>query len=199
MQTSPKKLNVKFSYKDYLSWDADNERWELIHGVAYDMSPAPTRKHQDIFRNIFKELAIYLDDKDCSVYAAPFDVRLPTGFQTDDEIETVVQPDISIFCDEDKLDDRGAIGAPDLIVEILSPSTAAKDLKEKFFLYESAGVKEYWIVDPANETLTVYILGKDKKYPRGVVYAGEDKVKVGIFEDLEIEMKDIFKDKLKKD
>ncbi|MCK5199222.1 MAG: Uma2 family endonuclease [Spirochaetales bacterium] len=198
MQTSPKKLNTEFSYKDYLSWDADNERWELINGVAYDMSPAPTRKHQDIFRNLFKELVIYLDDKDCTVYAAPFDVRLPKGFQTDDEIKTVVQPDISVFCDEEKLDEKGAIGAPDFIIEILSPSTAAKDLKEKFFLYESVGVKEYWIVDPSNETLTVYSLGKDEKYPRGVVYAGEDKVKVGIFEDLEIEMENVFKDKLKR-
>jgi len=198
MQTSAKKLNMEFSYKDYLSWESENERWELINGVAYDMSPAPTRKHQDIFRNLFKEFVVYLEDKDCTVYAAPFDVRLPDGFQTDDEIKTVVQPDISVFCDENKLDDKGAIGAPDLIIEILSPSTAAKDLKEKFFLYERVKVKEYWIIDPSNETLTVYTLGKDEKYPRGVIYAGEDKVKVGIFEDLEIKMKDVFKDKLKK-
>jgi len=198
METSPRKLNMLFSYKDYLSWNNSNERWELIDGVAYDMSPAPTRKHQDISRNLFKELVIYLEDKECTVYAAPFDVRLPTGFQTDEEIQTVVQPDISVFCDEEKLDDKGAIGAPDLIIEILSPSTAAKDLKEKFFLYESVGVKEYWIVDPSNETLTVYILCKDNKYTRGVVYAGEDKAKVEIFEDLEIEMKDVFKNIHKK-
>lgn len=196
MQTSPKKLNTEFSYKDYLSWDEKNERWEIINGVAYDMSPAPTRKHQDISRNISIKLANYLEDKECTVYIAPFDVRLPDGFQADDEIKTVVQPDISVFCDEDKLDDRGAVGAPDLIIEILSPSTAAKDLKEKFFLYESAGVKEYWIVDPPNETLAVYMLDKDGKYPRGVVYAGEDKVKVGIFENLEIKMEDVFKDKI---
>jgi len=198
MLTSPKKLNTEFSYKDYLSWDADNERWEIIHGVAYDMSPAPTRKHQNIAFNISRKIADYLDNKDCSIYIAPFDVRLPIGFQTDDEIKTVVQPDISVFCDEEKLDDKGAIGAPDFIIEILSPSTAAKDLKEKFFLYESVGVKEYWIVDPSNETLTVYTLGENGKYPRGVVYAGEDKVKVGIFEDLEIKMEEVFKDKLKK-
>lgn len=198
MLTSPKKLNAKFSYKDYLSWNGENERWELIDGIAFDMSPAPTRQHQNISINISRKIADYLDDKDCSVYAAPFDVRLPDGFQTDDETETVVQPDISVFCDENKLDDKGAIGAPDLIIEILSLSTAAKDLREKFFLYESVGVKEYWIVDPANETLTVHILNKNGNYPRGTVYAGEDKVKVGIFEDLEISMTDVFKDKLKK-
>jgi len=195
MQTSPRKLNTLFSYKDYLSWNSKNERWELINGVAYDMSPAPSRRHQDIFRNLFKELVIYLEDKECTVYAAPFDVRLPMGFQTDDEIQTVVQPDISVFCDKDKLDDKGAVGAPDLIIEILSPSTAAKDLKEKFFLYESIGVKEYWIADPYNETLTVYIRGEDKKYPRGVVYAEKDKIKVNIFSDLEINIEEIFKDK----
>ncbi len=184
MERSPGKLNMLFSYKDYLSWNNDNERWELINGSAYDMSPAPSRKHQAIFRNLFKNLANYLEDKECSVYGAPFDVRLPEGFQSDAEIKTVVQPDISVFCDPDKLDDRGAIGAPDLIIEILSPATAAKDLKEKFFLYESAEVKEYWIVDPSNETLTVYILNKDSKYARGVVYAGADRVKAGIFENL---------------
>ncbi len=199
MQTSPRKLNTTFSYKDYLSWDNSNERWELINGVAYDMSPAPSRKHQDLFGILFGEFYNYLKNKDCTVYAAPFDVRLPEGFQSDSDIKTVVQPDISVFCDQDKLDNRGAIGAPDLIIEILSPSTAAKDLKEKFFLYESAGVKEYWIVDPSNETLTVYILDKDNKYQRGIVYAGEDKLKVGIFEDLEIEMEDVFKNIHKKD
>ncbi len=199
MQTSPRKLNTTFSYKDYLSWNNSNERWELINGVAYDMSPAPSRKHQDLFGILFGEFYNYLKNKDCTVYAAPFDVRLPEGFQSDSDIKTVVQPDISVFCDQDKLDNRGAIGAPDLIIEILSPSTAAKDLKEKFFLYESAGVKEYWIVDPSNETLTVYILDKDNKYQRGIVYAGEDKLKVGIFEDLEIEMEDVFKNIHKKD
>ena len=198
MQTSPKKLNSVFSYKDYLSWTADNERWELINGIAYDMSPAPTRRHQNISQNISRMLSNYLEDKECSIYTAPFDVRLPVGFQTDDEIKTVVQPDISVFCDQDKLDDRGAVGAPDLIIEILSPSTAAKDLREKFSLYEKSEVKEYWIVDPANETLTVYNLDVNDKYPRGKVFAGEDKVKVGIFKDLEIKMDDVFKDKLKK-
>lgn len=198
MLTSPKKLNMVFSYKDYLSWDADNERWELIDGIAYDMSPAPTRKHQKLSGILFSKFHNFLEDKDCSVYAAPFDIRLPEGFQADNEIKTVVQPDISVFCDEDKLDDKGAVGAPDLVIEILSPSSAVKDLREKFFLYEKAGVKEYWIVDPANETLTVYNLDENGKYPRGKIFAGEDKVKVGIFEDLDIKMDDIFKDKLNK-
>ncbi len=184
---------MEFSYKDYLSWDAENERWELIDGIAYDMSPAPTRRHQELSTILLTEFHNYLKDKDCSVYAAPFDVRLPDGFQADNEIKTVVQPDISVFCNPDKLDDKGSVGAPDLVIEILSPSTAVKDLREKFFLYEKAGVKEYWIIDPANETLTVYNLSENGKYPRGEIYAEEDKVKVGIFKDLEIKMEDVFK------
>ena len=195
MLTSPKKINSVFSYKDYLSWTKDNERWELINGIAYDMSPAPTRKHQELSAIILTEFHNYLKGKECRVYAAPLDVRLPEGFQSDSEIITVVQPDISVFCDENKLDEKGAIGAPDLIIEILSPSTAAKDLREKFLLYEKVEVKEYWIVDPANETLTVYKLNKNGKYPRGAVYAGEDIVKVGIFENLDIKMEDVFKKK----
>ncbi len=192
MQPSPKKLNQRFTYKDYLSWTDDRERWELINGVAYDMSPAPTRWHQDITGSLFALLKNYLKDKDCRVYIAPFDIRLPGGFKTDNDVDTVVQPDISVFCDESKLDDRGGNGAPDLIIEILSPSTASKDLKEKFFLYERVGVKEYWVVDPANRTLTVFVLGESGKYVRGVVYAGEDILKTVLFEGLEIRMEEVF-------
>lgn len=108
----------------------------------------------------------------------------------DNSVDTIVQPDISIFCDDKKLDDQGAVGAPDLVVEILSPSTAVKDLREKFYLYEKVGVREYWIVDPANETLTVYIPDKNGKYPIGKIYAGQDRVTVGLFEDLEVKMVD---------
>ncbi|MDA3940128.1 MAG: Uma2 family endonuclease [Spirochaetia bacterium] len=194
MQTSPKKLNRKFTYKDYLSWTNENERWELIDGIAYDMSPAPTKVHQylsSFFTSTFFE---FLKDKDCDVYAAPFDIRLPGGFKTDNDVDTVVQPDISVFCDKTKLDDRGGNGAPDLIIEILSPSTASKDLKEKFFLYERVGVKEYWVVDPANRTLTVYILDESGKYARGVVYAGEDILKTALFDGLEISLEEVYRD-----
>lgn len=194
MQSSPKKLNQKFTYKDYLSWIGDEERWELIDGIAYDMSPAPTRGHQGLSMYFSGIFSYYLRDKDCSVYAAPFDVRLPGGFKTDNDVDTVVQPDISVFCDETRLDERGGNGAPDLIIEILSPSTASKDLKEKFFLYERVGVKEYWVVDPANRTLTVFVLETNSKYERGVVYAGEDILKTVLFEGLEIKMEEVFEE-----
>lgn len=184
------KIDKHYTYADYITWPED-ERWELIDGVAWNMSPAPTRKHQGISTNIVREFSNYLKDKDCNIYGAPFDVRLSDGFMEDDSVSTVVQPDISVFCNKKKLDDKGAIGAPDLIVEILSPSTAAKDLREKFYLYEKVGVKEYWIVDPVNETLTVYVLDDKGKYPVGKIFAGEDEFTVGIFEDLIIKMEDI--------
>ncbi len=193
METSPEKLNKKFTYKDYLTWP-EGERWELIDGVAYDMSPAPSRTHQFISSYFTSTFFDYFKGKDCNVFAAPFDVRFPGGFKADEDVDTVVQPDISVFCDEKKLDDRGGNGAPDLVVEILSPATAAKDLKEKFMLYERAGVKEYWVADPANKTLIAFILGDDGTYARGVVYAGKDVLKTALFEGLEIKMEEVFEE-----
>ncbi len=190
METSPKKLNRKFTYKDYLSWP-EGERWELIDGEAYDMSPAPSRTHQFISSYFTSTFFEYFKGKECNVFASPFDVRLPGGFKADEDVDTVVQPDISVFCDETKLDERGGNGAPDLVVEILSPATASKDLKEKFMLYERAGVREYWVADPANKTLTAFILGDDGTYARGVVYAGKDVLKTALFEGLEIKMEEV--------
>lgn len=157
------------------------------------MSPAPSRKHQEISGFFFRKIGNYLEDKKCSVYAAPFDVRLPKMENNEAEIDTVVQPDISVFCDEKKLDDRGALGAPDFIIEIISPNTASKDLKDKLYLYERVKVKEYWVADPINKTLMVFKLDKKGQYKRAEIYAGEDNVEVGIFKALTIELKDVFK------
>ena len=106
-----------FTYGDYLQWD-DGERWELIDGVPYNMSPAPNRRHQEISGELHRQLATYLLDMPCNVYASPFDVRLPESDEAENDISTVLQPDISVICDSHKLDDAGCIGAPDLIVEI---------------------------------------------------------------------------------
>jgi len=138
------------------------------------MSPAPSRKHQEISGVLFNNFFNYLGGKECKVYTAPFDVRLPDAAdEVDDDITTIVQPDILITCDQSKLDERGMKGAPDLIVEITSPYTAHHDLKEKFNLYEKHQVKEYWIVFPHEETVLVYKIGSDKKYGRPESYAGE--------------------------
>ena len=164
-----------YTYADYLSWP-DDERWELIDGVAYNMSPAPGRQHQEIVGTIFNELFQYLKVKPCKVYVSPFDVRLPEHpDEQEEEITTVVQPDVSVFCDESKLDDRGARGAPDIAAEVLSPNTSVKDLREKLLLYERVGVREYWIVDPANRIMWVYRLVEPGKTGREGSRAGEQE------------------------
>ena len=122
-----KKNEQKFTYGDYLTWTNPAERWELIEGIAYDMSPAPFRFHQKIIAELSVLLHDFLVGKPCEYYIAPFDVRLPDSDEADSEIDTVVQPDIVVVCDPTKLDDRGMRGAPDLVIEILSPSTSKKD------------------------------------------------------------------------
>ena len=170
----PKKKNDnKFTYKDYCSWPED-ERWELIDGEAYDMSPAPSRKHQKISGILYSKIYDFLKGNNCEIYAAPFDVFLPNYIDQDtDDIFNVVQPDLSVICNPIKLIDKGCYGAPDLIIEILSPSTSKKDLNEKFQLYEKHGVQEYWIIDPGNKYIQVFHLqseGKNSgKYDEGIL------------------------------
>ena len=185
------KREERFTYGDYLTWD-DDQRWELIDGVPYNMSPAPTVRHQLILGELHRQVANWLLDKPCQVFIAPFDVRLPEDDESDEQVETVVQPDLSIICDKSKLDEAGCRGAPDLIVEILSPSTAHKDLKVKFERYERAGVREYWIVDPNGSTVQIYTLGAEGRYGRPEAYGAVDRVSVGIFPDLEIDLAVVF-------
>ena len=187
-------LSKKYTYADYLEWRLE-EMVELIRGRVFKMTPAPNLHHQEVSSNLHGAIYAYLKGKNCKVFHAPFDVRLPLPpDQTDErEIETVVQPDISVICDMEKLDIKGCLGAPDWIIEILSLSTSAKDLTEKFELYESAGVKEYWLVHPHEQTLLIYDLDDDQKYRlRARPYVRTDKVKVGIFEEFELDLKEIF-------
>jgi len=187
------KKGTNFTYGDYVKWPED-ERWELINGYAYNMSPAPSRRHQKISRDLEFQIVDFLADKPCEVYDAPFDVRLPEADEQDEDIETVVQPDIVVVCDENKLDDKGCRGAPDLIIEILSPFTAPKDMKIKLSLYEKHGVKEYWIVHPTDNIILVFKLGKNKMYGKPEVYTEEDKIKTAILEGLEIELSKVFQE-----
>ncbi len=153
------KQEERFTYGDYLTWNGD-ERWELIDGVAYDMSPAPRVAHQRILMELGRQFATWLRGKPCQIFPAPFDVRLPEAGESDALVETVVQPDLTVICDKRTLDEAGYRGAPELVVEILSPSTAQKDLKIKFARYERAGVKEYWIVEPEGKTVQISRLGR---------------------------------------
>jgi len=187
--------NKIYSYADYLTWQV-RERLELIKGRLFKMSPAPMRYHQELSGALFGEFRAYLKGKSCKVFHAPFDLRLPKSKddQRDERIYTVVQPDIAVVCDRSKLDRRGCLGAPDLIIEILSPATAAKDVKDKFVLYEEAGVREYWIVHPEEAILEVFRLDERGKYQLEKIYTREDTVTVGIFDDLTIALRDIFEE-----
>jgi Uma2 family endonuclease len=185
-----------YTYADYLSW-MDDKRRELIDGVVYDLLSAPTRFHAKISTKIVSLIDWFVRKKKgkCGIYHAPFDVRFPKNGETaDDKIYTVVQPDICVVCDPEKLDDRGCIGAPDLIVEVQSPSTAKRDLYEKFDLYEKAGVREYWVVFPREKALTVFLMQENGKFNDGTAYEFEAKVPVSIFQGLTIDLEELFED-----
>jgi Uma2 family endonuclease len=180
-----------FTYGQYVTW-SDNKRWELINGIPYNMTPAPIRFHQKINGKIFSRIEHFLRDKSCEVYIAPFDVRLPEGNERDEDILTVVQPDISVICDRSKLDVKGCKGAPDFIIEILSPSTAKKDRITKLYLYERFGVKEYWLVSPDEKIVQVYILGENGQYGTHKFFTEEQILPCLTLPGLEINLSEIF-------
>ncbi|WP_342455525.1 Uma2 family endonuclease [Caloramator sp. Dgby_cultured_2] len=151
-----KRIETKMTYKEYLNLP-EGERVELIDGYVYNMV-APSRIHQEVSMNLSRIFSNFLLGKECKVYAAPFDVRLIKEGQREDEADTVVQPDLSIICDKSKLDERGCKGAPDMIIEIVSPSTASIDYIKKLNLYEKFKVKEYWIVNPIEKIVIVFCL-----------------------------------------
>jgi Uma2 family endonuclease len=155
-----------FTYRHYRTWP-DSERWELIEGRAWNMSPAPRRRHQEIVGKLYAEIRSFLQGKAYRVFVAPFDVLLPEGGEKDDDVDTVVQPDIVVYCDRSRLTRDGARGAPDFLVEILSPSTSKKDLNEKFSLYQRHQVREYWVVDPTGAWLCAYRLDSSGRFDEG--------------------------------
>lgn len=169
----PKAGQHRFTYADYLQWP-DGERWELIDGTAYAMAPAPTISHQTLVLNIAKQIDDALDGAPCRALIAPVDVLLPATDEADEQTATVVQPDILVVCDPAKLTERNVRGAPDWIIEVLSPATARHDHLTKRALYERAGVREYWLVHPVDRVITVYTL-KDGQYggPEIADMAGE--------------------------
>jgi len=157
-------LNGTYSYADYLNWNF-KERIELIMGKIFKMSPAPAMKHQRIASRMASQMYTSFKNKPCEVFFAPFDVRLTVkDKKTNKDIQTVVQPDICVICDESKLDKRGCLGSPDLVIEILSPGNSKKEMKQKFQVYESSGVREYWLVEPKDCCVFIYTLNEEGKY-----------------------------------
>ncbi len=189
------KLDEIYTYGDYLTWP-DGERWEIIDGEPFMMSPAPLRIHQNVAGNIYRKIADYLDGKPCQVYFAPFDVRLPDKNERDEDILTVVQPDILVVCDKSKLDDRGCKGAPDFIIEIISASTAGRDAKDKLNLYEKHGVKEYWIVYPTEKMIMVFSLNENNQYGKPTTFSDNDIISTKLFPELQIEIVKIFEEQV---
>ena len=191
-------LSGTYSYANYLKWEFE-ERVELIKGKIYKMSPAPGPSHQLYSGDIFGELYIYFKDKPCQIFSAPFDVRFPTGSSNHKDILTVVQPDITVICNTAIIDGRGCLGAPDITVEVLSPSTRKKDLKIKHDLYEEFGVKEYWIVDPVKLLFVKYTLKQSGFYDEGKIYHQTDEFTSDLLPGFKLNVYDVFdKPKFKK-
>ncbi len=192
MQFADLDLEKSYTYADYFKWKFE-ERVELIKGKIFKMSPAPNRFHQEIAGIIHVRLWLFLENRPCKVYEAPFDVRIPRKSKSDKNIITVLQPDVCVICDLTKLDNQGCLGAPEIVVEVLSPGNNAKELKKKYEVYEEAGVLEYWLVSPQDQWMRVYTLveGKFKESP---YFVTGDLVTSSVLPGFELNLTDLFKD-----
>ena len=186
-------LNQTYTYADYLKWSFD-ETIELIRGLVVKMAPAPGLSHQIISRKLTIRMGLYFENKNCQLFSAPFDVRLPLikDKTKDVEITTVVQPDLCVVCDPHKLDPRGCIGAPDLIIEIVSPGNTKKELKQKFEVYQESGVNEYWLVLSAEKSVIIYTLNEVGVYVGSKPYTEEDTISSPQFPGMEIDLSYVF-------
>ena len=180
-----------YTYADYLTWDME-EMVELIKGKIFKKAAAaPKRIHQKAAASLGNKFYNFLEGNICEVYFAPFDVRLPVKSKKDDKVNTVVQPDICIVCDPEKLDERGCIGAPDLVMEIMSPGNKQLELQYKYEVYEESGVKEYWLLDPDAVTLLIYSLVNGNYQPSKLMTTG-DIVKSMVIKGFELDLEEFF-------
>ena len=181
---------MHYTYADYINFTY-NEMVEVIRGKIFRMSPAPSTMHQRISGNLYFSIRKYLDNKSCKSFTAPFDVILPVKGKDFLQSDKIVQPDIVIICDPEKIREKGCFGAPDLIIEIISPFTSKKDIQLKYEIYEESGVKEYWIVEPIHQTIEVFIL-HDESYKRVTTYVQDDIIHCITIQGLSIDMKEVF-------
>jgi Uma2 family endonuclease len=182
---------LTYTYADYLQWKFE-EQVELIRGRIYKMA-APRTKHQAITGRLFGEMYSQFKGHPCHVFVAPFDVRLPVlNRKQPHQITTVVQPDVCVVCDAVKIDELGCIGAPDVVIEVLSPGNSQKDIRIKHAVYEGAGVKEYWVVYPEEESIAVFILNAENKFGGATLYASGEIIDSTAVAGLKIHLKDIF-------
>lgn len=187
-------LEKTYSYADYLTWQLD-QAVELIRGKIWAMSPAPRRRHQGIATQLGANMWQALRKGPCKVYQAPFDVRLydrRKSERADKDIFTVVQPDLVVVCDPAKLDERGCLGAPDLVVEILSPGNSAREMRTKYALYEDTGVQEYWIVDPEHEVIQQFTANIEGRFELRHIFVRGDRATAHLFPHLEVDLDELF-------
>lgn len=182
----PIEKNKLYTYAEYKRWP-EGARYELIDGTVFDMSPAPGMTHQKVSMNLSKEIANFFEEKPCLVFCAPFDVFFPDEDEKEEDIKNIVQPDISIICDESKLSEKGCTGAPDVVIELISPSTASHDQIAKLRLYEKYGVREYWIVHPIDRIVWKYVL-ENGVYEKPELFDYKGKPSFKTFPDLEIDL-----------
>lgn len=194
-QLSQLDLNGTYSYADYLTWQLE-ETVELIRGKIMVMAPAPNVKHQRISGKLSRFIGNYLDGKRCEIFVAPFDVSLYDSRKSklaDREIFTVVQPDLCVICDPTKLTTQGCSGAPDWVIEILSPNNSKRDARIKYDLYQENGVTEYWLVYPYEQSVYQFVLNDDnQKYQLHGMYAQDEWATPYLFPDLRIDLAEVF-------
>jgi len=188
-------LNGTYSYADYLTWRLE-ETVELIKGKIMAMSPAPSLKHQSVITNLGGSLYQYFHKRPYKLFYTPFDVKLYNSKKsklTDQEVSSVVQPDLCVICDKEKLTEQGCNGAPDWIIEVLSPGNSNKEMRLKYDLYQENGVTEYWLVYPYEQAVYQFLLDKDtEKYQLFAMHAGDDIAKPYLFPELDIDLADVF-------
>jgi Uma2 family endonuclease len=184
-------FSKKYTYADYMTWQF-KERVELIKGYVFKMSPAPNMNHQRISSEIHGNIWSFLKSKPCQVFHAPFDVRLPVSPNSDKKTNTVLQPDITVVCDESKLDKQGCNGAPDLVIEILSPGNTKREMKDKLEIYEYSGIPEYWLVDPEREFVIIYSLNDQGKYIGSVPFTDEEILKSKKLKGFKLDLSEVF-------
>ncbi|KAF3977768.1 MAG: Uma2 family endonuclease [Methylococcales symbiont of Iophon sp. n. MRB-2018] len=194
-QLSQLDLNASYSYADYLNWQLD-KTVELIKGKIMRMSPVPNVKHQSVSWQLSGLLFNHFKKQSCHVFAAPFDVRLydhQKSFNADKEIHTVIQPDLSVICDKNKLTEQGCLGSPDWIIEILSKGNSKKEMQIKYQLYQQSGVKEYWMVYPYEQAVHQFVLDESsQQYQLINMFAEEDIASPHLFPDLSIDLQEVF-------
>ena len=185
--------SLTYSYASYLNW-LFPERVELIKGKIFKMSPAPSSVHQEIVGNIFLKLGNFLEKQSCKVYISPFDVRFPKEGHNDKAVFTVLQPDICVICDRSKIDAPGCIGAPDIVVEVLSPGNTKTELLHKYRVYEEFGVKEYWVVSQGDKSILIYTLDEMGKFQPSKIFTLSEKITSTVLPGFELALDDVFED-----